>query len=82
MSGSVQAVLDIHRVGLERLLAVADGPSLVVELPSVSDEVARVRLTPIGTLRASVASRRAAVATAVGRAAPEIGGVEIEGLDT
>jgi hypothetical protein len=128
--GLVQAVLDIHRVGLERLLAVAaardDGAALVdalaredafalllalhglhprtidarvrgaiddlaprlladgvaIELRDVTDELARVRLRPVGPVRTTGAALRARVETAIGRSAPDIGGVEIEGLES
>jgi hypothetical protein len=128
--GLVQAILDVHRVGLTRLLGVAaarpDGEAFLDELArqdsvalllalhglhprdletrvrgaldelaprlladgvaaevlDVSDELARVRLRPVGPVRASGAALRAVVEAAIGRSAPEIGGVEIEGLET
>ena len=122
----VQAVLDIHRVGLGRVLALAaatDGlvdelcrdqavalllalhdlhprsvetrvraaveevqPQLLevgvaLELAGVTDDSARVRVKAAGPLRTSQAAIRTAVEGAIGRSAPEIAVVEIDGLD-
>jgi NifU-like domain len=128
----VQAVLDIHRLGLARVLALAaardGGPALVdelardqtiaillslhglhprdvdtrvrlaidearagllelgvaVELSRISDDTAHVRVKAAGAagaVRASPARIRTLVEGAIGRAAPEIAAVEIDGLD-
>lgn len=125
----VQAVLDIHRVGLSRVLAVAaarDGGGSVVdelvadqavalllslhdlhprgletrvraavdelrprlldvgvavELAHVTDDSAHVRVKAAGSVRTGGAAIRTMVESAIGRAAPEIAAVEIDGLD-
>ncbi len=125
----VQAVLDIHRVGLSRVLVVAaarDGgdaviddlvadeavalllslhdlhprgletrvraavddlrPKLLdvgvaVELAGITDDSAHVKVKAAGSVRAGGAAIRTMVEGAIGRAAPEIAAVEIDGLD-
>ncbi len=125
----VQAVLDIHRVGLSRVLEVAaarDGGDAVVdelaadqavalllslhglhprgvetrvreaveelrpqlldvgvavELARVTDDSAHVRVKAAGSVRTGGAAIRSLVEGAIGRAAPEIAEVEIDGLD-
>jgi hypothetical protein len=125
----VHAVLDIHRVGLARVLALAGaregGSQLVDELAEdraialllslhelhprdvesrvaaaveqaaarlrevgvaldavgVTGDSARVRVKPAGPVRASPAQIRSQIEEAIGRAAPEIAEVEIDGLD-
>jgi len=69
------------RSAIDELAAQLLEQGVAVDLSEVTEDTVRVRLKAAGKVRAAVAGLRAAVESAIRRAAPEIAAVEIDGLE-